>query len=97
MTRTRGTVARHRTALKKSVAAIPPGPRARGAGKLRAVDHVDVAIDDDGVAMRDMSQSALDRTLDAIEAHLADGDDEVARLDGIVVHLRLLAKLARPT
>ena len=64
----------------------PARPRARRRRELRAVDHVDVAVDHQRVAMRDMVERPVDRMLDPVAPDVADGDDEVAGVDRILVH-----------
>ena len=58
-------------------------PRMASAGKLRAVDHVDVAVDDQSIAMGDMVERAFDRLLDPDPPDLAHRHDVIAGRLGI--------------
>ena len=64
----------------------PPGPATRSGWKLRPVDHVNVAVDHQRVAVADMIERAIDGVRDAALANVADGDDEVAGLNRIFMH-----------
>src|SRR5687767_784640 len=74
---------------------LDPHPARPGAGRgreLRAVDDVDVAVDDQGVAMCDMVERAIDRMRDPVAADVVHGQGEVARLDRIGVHRRAVGE-----
>lgn len=60
---------------------------ARCAGHLRAVDHVDVTVENYRVRMRHMLHRLLDRFFDGTPADLLGAHDEVASLERIAVHL----------
>ena len=57
-----------------------------GRHAVAAVDHVDVAVDYQGIAMRYMVQRPVDRMDDSIAAHVTDRDDQVPGLDRVLVH-----------
>jgi hypothetical protein len=54
---------------------------------LGPVDHVDVAIDDDRFAVRNMGQRSLDSGCDPDTPHLTHCDDEIAGGKRVLVHL----------
>ena len=49
-------------------------PRARRCRELRAVNHVDVAVDRDRLAVCDMTERAVDRRVDSVVPYLAHGN-----------------------
>jgi hypothetical protein len=53
---------------------------------LRAVDHVNVAVNHERVAMRDMVERPINRVSNAVAANVAYGYHEIASLNRILVH-----------
>src|SRR5438309_6570352 len=58
---------------EKNMRSHSAGPPARSGGKLRAVDHIDVAVDEDRVAVAYVRKGAIDRGRNAVAAHFTHG------------------------
>src|SRR5205807_141903 len=72
--------------LEEVVHRHPARPRSGRSRELRSVDYVDVAVDDDRLAMADVRQCTLDRGGDSLASDLVDGDDQISRSYRIAVH-----------
>ena len=72
ITRTRGIGRQAAHCVKEVVDRHSARPRTRRPRELRAVDHVDVAIDHQRIAMRDMVERAVDGMGNAAVANIAD-------------------------
>ena len=96
ITRTRGSAA-SRDRAEEIMHRHAARPRAGRAGQLRAIDHVDVAIDHDRLAMSDMRRAPGRSRARSRRADLADGDDEVSGRHRVLgASCGVLAKPAKP-
>ena len=64
----------------------PSGSCARSPWELGAVDHVDITVDHERVAVRDMVKRSVNRCADAFSPDVTHSDDEVSRRKRILVH-----------
>src|SRR5947209_11101158 len=72
------------------------GAPARRRGELRAIDHIHIAIDHQGVAVADVVERTIDRVTNTVAPHIADGDREIAGFYRILMHRPAVRETREP-